>query len=64
MSWGALCRHCFDGVTGAETGLSQEVREWSKSRVPWQLVWSQSGVGVGCSGMLCTYVTLMGWLEV
>ena len=63
MSWGALCRRCFDGVTGAEVGLSQEVQEWSKSRVPSQLAWNQSGVGLECSGVLCTCVNLLQSLE-
>lgn len=57
-SWGALHRGCLGGAPRAKAGMSQKVLDCFVPEVPWPAVWSRSGVGQECSGVLCTCVTL------
>ena len=59
---GAARRGNSIGLAWAEAGAAGGPRALYRV-VPWQAVWSWSDVGVGCSWVVCTCVTLTRWLK-
>lgn len=52
------CSGSLGESSGSKTGMCQEFLGSSVLGVSWQVVWSQSGMGLECFGVFCACVTL------